>query len=127
MSSFIPREISDKEKGILQRMLSAGIPHSEEILEQIEGVSVAVLDNFGSLRFLTEDRNRLNLPDGPIINALQVDQETESDFGPYVNYIIFVKDGRVCELQIYKDDDSPITSMLDASKIISVFPGKHSL
>ncbi len=55
-----------------------GIPHSNEVTDQIEGVSVAILDEFASLRFLTEARNPVNVPDGPIIGALQADHETEA-------------------------------------------------
>jgi hypothetical protein len=56
------------------------------------------------------------------VSAFQEDTDTDPGYGPYVNYIIFIQNGLIRELQVYKDDGHPISCKLDASRIVAVIP-----
>lgn len=99
------RDLTDVELRILDRMMQVPIPQSAVLREQVAAAKVRPLDEFGSLGFKV-CRNCLlaQANDGPILSAVQPDEDTVENFGPYVNYILFVKDGLITESQIYKDD-----------------------
>lgn len=119
------RGLRDVELRILERMMQVPIPQSAVLREQIAAAKVRPLDESGSLEFkLCRSCLPAQAADGPILTALQPDEDTVENFGPYINYILFVKDGLVTELQIYKDDGSQIKKPLDPTKIALAFRSK---
>lgn len=122
MASTEFRELRDVELRILDRMLQVPIPQSAALREQVAAAKVRPVDELGSLGFkVCRSCLLVQAADGPILSALQPDEDTVENFGPYINYILFVKDGLITELQIYKDDGSRIKKPLDPTKIAFAF------
>lgn len=117
------RKPSDVEVQILRKMTELSIPHITDLVSQISAAQVRTIDQFGSIEFEIDCSLRADVPDGPILNAIQPDRDTIKGYGPFINYILFVKDGLIRELQIYKDDGGVIRDVFDATKISEVFPG----
>lgn len=118
------RELNDIELQILRRMMDTAITQVAALGGQIAAAQVKPLDEYGSLEFKVAGGTRVQAPDGPIIDAIQPDADTIESYGPYVNYVLFVKAGFITELQIYKDDGGPIRNPIDPDKIVSAFKGK---
>ncbi len=55
------------------------------------------------------------------MNATQKDQDTVNGYGPFINFVLFLKNGHLDELQIYKDDGSALIKKPDANEIISIY------
>lgn len=118
------RRLSDVEARILRRMTELAIPCVGDLVSQISTARVRTVDEFGSIEFDVDHRLRADVPDGPVLNAVQPDHDTIEGYGPFINYILFVEDGLINELQIYKDDGSVIQDAVDAARISDVYPGR---
>ncbi len=110
------RPLTDSEKAIVMKMLSVDLPGVEILREQANHAMARVLDRYGSIAFKLGLVERTRFSDGPLISALQPDTDTVQRYGPYVNIILFIKDGLIAELQIYKDDGSKILGSVDVQK-----------
>ena len=118
------RKLSDVEFEILKTMTQLAIPCVSDLVNQISAATVRTIDEFGSIEFDVDRSLRADVPDGPVLNAVQPDRDTIEGYGPFINYILFAKGGLISELQIYKDDGSVIQDAVDARKISDVFPGQ---
>ena len=110
------RPLTDSEKAIVMKMLSVDLPGVEILREQANHAMARVLDRYGSIAFKLGLVERTRFSDGPLISALQPDTDTVQRYGPSVNIILFIKDGLIGELQIYKDDGSKILGSVDVQK-----------
>lgn len=104
------RSPSFTEKKLLKLLTDGCI----EISSQLEMLKCLTIDEYGSIK-LFPNGNKIYLPDGPFKSMIMNDLDTINIFGPYINIILFIKDGFISELQIYKDDGSKILSGLDPS------------
>ena len=71
-----------------------------------------VIDEYGSLRFDVKTDIK-----APVIKRIPVEAETEDADGVPIHLLLHVVDGKVAELEVYKDDGSPITKMPAASQL----------
>jgi len=116
MSNDLYRDLNEQERKILLKMASAEVINREILIAQIDVARVNGLDRVGSLKFkLTQCPQYFNT-NGPMITAQQEDVDTVAGFGPYINVLLFLKDGYIDELEVYKDDGSEIVSQLDPEK-----------
>jgi len=104
--------LSKNERAILERLLEADFPGREQIRQQINNSLVTIIDECGSLRFdVTSDIK------APVIKRIPIEAETNDSDGVLIHLLLHVVDGKVAELEIYKDDSSPITQMPNASAL----------
>jgi hypothetical protein len=80
------------------------------------------VDEFGSIKFEAGHGRRVDAPDGPILNGTQSHAESVENYGPFINYVIFMRGGYVEELQIYKDDGGETLDLINPERIFDVFP-----
>jgi hypothetical protein len=115
------RPLNETEKRILEKLLSLDNPDAKVLRKQIPFCSATDLDEFGSIEIKCHQDDVTNSVHGPFVTGQQEDIDTLPNFGPYINYIIFVDNGRLSELQIYKDDGSVIRQKVDPDKFILTY------
>lgn len=116
MPEPVYRTLTDPERSILEILLSTDLPGIQTLRDQVAHAKVQVLDECGSLGIKIEDSAPGLFRDGPLITARQPDRDTKDEFGPHINVLLFIKNGFLDELEIYKDDGSPILEPLDPGK-----------
>ncbi len=97
------RSLAPNEKSILDRMLQEDFPGRDEIARQLGHALAREIDREGSLEFSVE-------PDPWIETKYRVPVEAEckdSD-GVTIHLLLHVLDGRLSELEIFKEDSSPV-------------------
>ena len=100
------RPLRPAERAVLDRLLSRPFAGDAEIKAQLATAQVRVIDADGSLRFQVDGpfalgRSRV------LANACYLDGLGD-DFSPHVHLLLHVTDGKLHELEIYKDDGTPI-------------------
>ena len=97
------------ESALLRRLLEKDFSGRDGLLKQLDGLLVETIDQAGSL----------SLRPIPLAAAVEVqqrviaeghysDEDNGSSEGPLVHLLLHVANGRLAELEIYKDDGSPI-------------------
>ena len=112
------RPLSSIERHILNRLTSVVLPDGDFLKRQVDACLVRTIDEFGSLEFSVSSNERYDDADGPLVTAQQEDVGTVPLQGPYINFILFLRGGMLTELQIYKDDGTPIRAIYDPDKFI---------
>lgn len=112
------RALSDLERRILEVMIHAGLPNDEILMNQINSSRVRNIDEVGSIKFFVSRCDRYADATGPLITAQQEDVDTVPGRGPYINFLLFLCDGIIDELEIYKDDGGAILRAFDPDKFI---------
>ena len=97
------RALSQSERDILCRLLEVPFPGREELKEQLVDPDTRTIDEFDSIE-LRPKRQIL----APVKKTVPVEAEAPDADGIMIRYLLFVRDGLAYELQIYKDDGSPI-------------------
>jgi len=110
------RPLTDLEKAVLIKLLSVDLPGVEALRGQIGRSTAQTLDEYGSIELKVDSPNRARFSDGPLVSATQNDHGTTEGYGPFINVLLFVKNGLLKELQIYKDDSSKIVNRVDPEK-----------
>jgi len=110
------RSLSIIERRMLHAMISTELPDGEILIRQIDSSRVKAIDEVGSLKFSVSCDELYDDVSGPLITAQQEDVDTVPGCGPYINFLLFLRDGVVDELEVYKDDGGRILSTFDPSK-----------
>jgi hypothetical protein len=105
------RDLAPHERSIIRKILSAD-PRGAEFEEQIERKRVAPLDNNGSLAFEPSGV----APVGHVQKFTAEGQLTDRD-GLDVHLLLFRLGQELFELQVYKDDGSPIQSAIEEEQL----------
>jgi hypothetical protein len=100
----MPRELTIWEKGVLTKLLSPSFPGRDELVEQLSGCRVQRLDTEGSLKFeinsrVIADHVRTRIP---------TEAECDDTDGVKIHFLLHVLNGKLDELEIYKDDGSQL-------------------
>jgi hypothetical protein len=114
------RPITPEELAIVRRMLEFIPSGSEMLLDQLSRATVQTVGEYGSIRFHIDGGEAVSRGDGPVVNASQKDQDTIDNYGPFINFVLFLKDGLLDELQIYKDDGKPNVIPVEAKRLVSI-------
>lgn len=101
------REFTPLEKDLIQRLLTADFIGRAEIAKQLENCRVRRIDEEGSLEIE---------PSGTVAAAavekrIPVEAEGADEDGIHVHLLLHVVNGFTKELEVYKDDGSPIKRM----------------
>ena len=100
------RVLNSAERQLLERMLSAPAAGRHELLLQLEDSLVEPIDRNGSLRFVV-DTNII----APVERRIPVEAQCQDSDGMWIHALLHVVDGKVWELEIYKDDSSNVDKM----------------
>lgn len=96
------RAISENEAGLIRMLLAKSFPGSAELREQFAGISVATIDQDGSLRLATSVAVPAAVDRRIPIEASYADRD-----GVRVHLLIHVVDGYLDELEIFREDSLP--------------------
>ena len=110
MTTATFRPVTASEKEILSWLLDADSAAKDIVREQLANAVVRPVDTEGSLEFQTSSSQ--TVPPGPRIRA---DARYRDRDEVYVNLLLHVVDGKVRELEVYKDDGSPVLTRPSAS------------
>jgi Domain of unknown function (DUF6984) len=114
------RKLSSIEESLIKRLLSADFPGRKEVSQQLENCLVRVIDTEGSL----EIQPNLKASAAIVEKTIPVEAEAPDEDGIHMHFLLFVRNGYVKELEIYKDDGSPIRRLPAPEKLeIIVLPG----
>ncbi|EPE97327.1 DUF6984 family protein [Rhizobium grahamii] len=100
------RPLTPNERRLVEKLLSREFAGCEALRLQLETARVSAIDKEGSLQF------RVSGP--PAAVAFRVPTEgyyfdkSGVDFRPAVNVLLHIVDGKLHELEVYKDDGSPV-------------------
>jgi hypothetical protein len=103
------RSPSAIEFALLKKLLERDFPGRNKLLGQFDGLSVKAIDKEGSLAIKV---NPLAPPaevnSRVVSEGYYCDEDEISCEGPKVNVLLHVVKGKLAEIEIYKDDGSPI-------------------
>jgi hypothetical protein len=95
------RPLTPFERELLERMLAVEGAEKQTIAQQLDAARVTVVDDHGSFWFELP-------PDGGPVSKMRAEAEALDEDGVGIHVLLFESEGRVKELQVYKDDDTPI-------------------
>lgn len=100
------REITSAERALLDRLLSFCSHGGDGVTVQVEKYLVREIDEDGSLKFAhSAEPAQLEQKKFP------VEAQCQDADGVWIHALLFLVDSKVDELEIYKDDSSPIGRM----------------
>src|SRR5579863_10548520 len=100
------RGLVDWEERLINRLLTAEFPGRREITEQLRNSLARTIDREGSLAF--QLRTEIL---APVENRIPVEAEAKDIDGQRIHALLHVAKGRTVELEIYKEDGSPVQQM----------------
>lgn len=105
------RQLTDRERRLVEKLLSPEFPGCEALRSQLETARVSAIDADGSLQF------RVSGPSAEVEQRVPTEgyyfDAEDGGLRPAVHVLLHVVDGRLDELEVYKDDGSPIMVPLD--------------
>lgn len=93
------------------------IPAMARFAPQLDGLHVETVDADGSLALVPGAPRVAQEASGPVVDA-----ETNDDDGAEVFAIVFCREGRLSELQVYRGDGEPVRRALRAVDF-RLYPG----
>jgi hypothetical protein len=100
---MILRTLSETERQLLERLLSVDVPGRPELLLQVKEALVKPIDGNGSLRFVIKSDVV-----APVARRIPVEAQCQDNDGMWIHALLHVVNGKISELEIYKDDSSPV-------------------
>jgi hypothetical protein len=97
------RRPSDAERKLLDTLLIASFPGKDALVQQLVSAEVRSIDEGGSFRIRTS-----NGPLAEVVRRIPVEAELEDLDGVTIHVLLHVVDGRLDELEIYRDDSRPV-------------------
>jgi len=101
------REPTPTEAEVIQRLLAADFPGKEEIAKQLAGCRVRIIDDEGSLALELSDTTK----PAAVEKRIPVEADAVDEDGIHVHFLLHVVKGLAKELEVYKDDGTPIRRM----------------
>jgi len=114
------RPLKADEASLLKKLLEKDFPGRDQLLDQLQDVLVTELDDEGSLSLKVGASVPAPVNCRVPVEARYADMDSDPEAGPHVHVLLHVVDGRMAELEIYKDDSSPIKKR-PAAKDLEVF------
>ena len=110
------RKPTAMERNLFNHLLDTQFEGKTEIAKQLDNCEVRTIDEEGSLELRPSDANGL----APVEKTIPIEAEGIDEDGVCIHWLLHVRKGIVTELEVYKDDGSPIKRMphLGALKII---------
>jgi uncharacterized protein DUF6984 len=121
MIESVYRPLTPEEHAIFRRLLDRQFAGRDQLMQQLEGLLVRQIDAEGSLELNVSAPVRAEVKERVPTEAFYKDADPESEGGPRVHVLLHVVDGRMVELEIYKDDGSTI-EMAPSADRLEFFP-----
>jgi hypothetical protein len=112
------RLLTLEERELLDCMLSAEYPGKQQVANQLDNVHVEPIDDNGSLRFIVTTSTI-----APVVRRIPVEAEAIDTDGICIHALLHVVDGKVQELEIYKDDSSAVADRPNPQQWQIIVPG----
>ena len=111
MSSY--RALSSWEKGLIQRLLSSPFPGRDELLNQVENVAASPIHEDGTP---LDENGSLYLKSSSPVKAsvrtrVPAEGEAQDIDNVTIHYLLHVVEGRIEQLEIFKEDLSKVSSL----------------
>ena len=118
MSEQRARELTSEEGRLLSRLISEDFPGRDAIARQVRRCLVRPLDRDGSLEFQVAPGEKADVK-----SRIPVEGSFEDADGVTIHVLLHVVDGQINELELYKDDGSPIVRAPDPATLRLFHPG----
>lgn len=105
------RSPTSEERRVLAALLSVEFPGRSELVEQAKDVLARTIDTEGSIAFVAAGGRQ-----APVVRRIPVEAELEDADGTTIHILLHVIDGRLNELEIYRDDSAPIQGVIDPER-----------
>lgn len=92
------RQLTAYERSIIERLLEKEFFGRDEVREQVNDSLVERIDENGSLKFFVRTETR-----APVKWRIPTEGEVEDEDGVMVHVLLHVVEGKVNELELYKD------------------------
>ena len=106
------RNLEQRERQIIDLLLSANFPGKHELKQQLKDCTVKVLDDEGSLEFFVKSS-----PKSKVIRRIPIEAQVMDKDGIFIHILLHVVNGFVKELEFYKENGDPIVQPIDIHKI----------
>jgi hypothetical protein len=93
------RPLTEHERDVLAALFRAEFPGRSELAQQAQTAIVRSLDTNGSLAFV-----EVGGPLAEVVRRIPVEAEVEDEDGTIIHVLVHVLDGRLNELEIYRED-----------------------
>jgi hypothetical protein len=104
---------------LLKKLMEKSFPGRDELFGQLDGLSVKTIDDEGSLSIRVSPlASPAEVKDRVVAEGYYFDEDTSSNEGPRVNVLLHVVNGVLTEIEVYKDDGSPIRKRPLAENLI---------
>lgn len=107
------RPLSDRERRIILRLLlAAPFAGRDELLAQVEKVTVRTIDEDGSITLMCPP-----MPKARVRARIPVEGEAQDTDGMVIHYLLHVEDGVMSEMEVYKDDSSRVLRTVEPEDV----------
>ena len=107
------------ERSLLDRLLEEEFPGRDELREQLSSCLVEPIDRNGSLEFAVRTDVKT-----PVRWRIPVEGEAQDEDGVTIHVLLHVIEGKVDELEIYKDDvQNEVSTKVDPYRMWLLRPG----
>lgn len=100
------RQVGSEERVLIERLLRNPFPGRDELRVQLNTLTVIEIDERGSLALFSAGDG----PSAPVARRIATEAFYEDKDGVRVNILLHVVDGRLNELEIFRDDSQPLQS-----------------
>ena len=108
------------ELALLKKLLERDFPGRDSLLKQLDGLSVKTIDWEGSLSIRVHPLAPAAEVECRVVSeGCYCDEDGSLDEGSKVNVLFHVVQGKLTEIEIYKDDGSPIKKRPSAEDLAS--------
>jgi len=113
------RPMTDYERQLILRLLEKDFPGRDALVEQVENSLVRSIDPDGSLEFQINSQVVADVK-----WSIPTEGRVPDSDGMVINMLLHVIDGKITELEIYKDDSSPVIKRPDPAALEIWHPGE---
>jgi hypothetical protein len=93
------RDLKLCEKEVIQRLLAPEFPGVQELRAQLQVLKAKEIDDDGGLELVTTEESR-----APVKWRVPTEAECADSDGGRIHILLHVVDGRMCELELYRED-----------------------
>ena len=97
------RPLTDWERRLILRLLEPAFPGRDVLINQLESTLVRLIDENGSLELQCESMSKASVE-----KRVPTEGEAMDRDGLTIHYLLHVVDGKLQELEVYKDDSSKV-------------------
>lgn len=116
------RPITPLERSLVLKLLEPNFHGRNELRIQLDSVEAKTIDEEGSILFRVNSTVVATAKVRVPVEAWYSDVDTEPLVGPFVRMLLHVVAGRLFELEIYKEDGSPIVKKPNPQELTLFLP-----